>query len=205
VASEGVLDIFGAAGLKKPDISILSDEFLETVRKSPHNNLQLELLKKLINDEIRRGSRQNVVQIRRFSEMLEKALVAYQNRTLEAAQIIIELIELAKEMRDEPQRGDALGLTEDEMAFYDALVDHGNVKELMDDEVLATIARDLVEAIRSSVTTDWTAKEAVRADMRRKVRRLLRKHGYPPDKQADAVVTVIEQAEAVCRDWASAA
>ena len=124
---------------------------------------------------------------------------------MEAAEIILELIELAKKMRDEPKRGEKLGLTEDEMAFYDALVDHGNVKELMTDEVLAAITHDLVDTIRTSVTIDWTEKEAVRADMRRKVKRLLRKHGYPPDKQAEALVTVIEQAEVVCKDWASAA
>jgi type I restriction enzyme R subunit len=202
VSSEGVIDLFGSAGLKKPDISILSDEFLETVKTNPHKNLQLELLKKLLNDEITGMSGRNVVQSRKFSEMLERTLLAYQNRSLEAAQVILELIELAKEMRDTPKRGDKLGLTEDEMAFYDALVDHGNVKELMDDKVLAAIAHDLVDAIRSSVTIDWTQKEAARADMRRKVKRLLRKHGYPPDKRAEALVTVIEQAEVVCKDWA---
>ena len=205
VSADGVVDIFGAAGLRRPDISILSDEFLETVKVSPHKNLQLELLKKLLNDEIRSLSRRNVVQSRKFSEMLERTLLGYQNRTLETAAIIVELIRLAKEMRDAPKRGDALGLTEDELAFYDALVDHGNVKEVMSDEVLAAIAHDLVEAIRSSVTIDWTQKEAVRANMRLKVKRLLRQHGYPPDKREEAVVTVIEQAEAVCRDWAEAA
>ena len=117
----------------------------------------------------------------------------------------MELIDLAKEMRETPKRGDILGLTEDEMAFYDALIDHGNVKELMTDKQLAEIAHDLVKAIRSSVTIDWTQKEAVRADMRRKIKKLLRKHGYPPDKQADALETVIDQAEAVCRDWSMAA
>ena len=205
IASVGVLDVFGAAGLERPDISVLSDEFLETVRTSEHKNLQLELLKKLINDEIRTQTRRNVIQARKFSEMLERTLLAYQNRTLEAAQVIAELIELAKTMRDSPKRGDALGLTEDELAFYDALVDHGGVKELMGDKVLAAIAHDLVEAIRRSVTIDWTQKEAVRADMRRKVKRLLRKHGYPPDKREEAVITVLEQAEQVCRDWAGAA
>jgi type I restriction enzyme, R subunit len=205
IASVGVLDVFGAAGLQRPDISVLSDEFLETVRTSEHKNLQLELLKKLINDEIRTQTRRNVIQARKFSEMLERTLLAYQNRTLEAAQVIAELIELAKTMRDSPKRGDALGLTEDELAFYDALVDHGGVKELMGDKVLAAIAHDLVEAIRRSVTIDWTQKEAVRADMRRKVKRLLRKHGYPPDKREEAVITVLEQAEQVCRDWAGAA
>jgi len=202
VASDGVMDIFALAGLKKPDISILSDQFLETVKASPHKNLQLELLRKLLNDEIKAVSRRNVVQGKKFSEMLAKTLVAYTNRTLEAAQVILELIEMAKQMRDEPKRREALGLTEDELAFYDALVDHGGVKEVMADEVLAAISHDLVEAIRSSVTIDWTQKEAVRADMRRKVKRLLRKHGYPPDKQAAAVVTVLTQAETLCRDWA---
>jgi len=205
IASDGVIDVFGAAGLQRPDISVLSDEFLEKVRASEHRNLQLELLKKLINDEIRTQTRRNVVQARKFSEMLERTLLAYQNRTLEAAQVIAELIELARTMRDSPKRGESLGLTEDELAFYDALADHGGVREVMSDEVLAAIAHDLVEAIRRSVTIDWTQKEAVRADMRRKVKRLLRKHGYPPDKRAEAVLTVLEQAEQVCRDWAGAA
>jgi type I restriction enzyme R subunit len=205
VSSQGVIDLFGSAGLGPADISILSDEFLETVKKSPHKNLQAELLKKLLNDEIHSLSRRNIVQARKFSEMLEHSLTRYQNRTLEAAEIILELIRLAKEMRDAPKRGATLGLTEDEMAFYDALVDHGNVKELMSDTVLAAIAQDLVNAIRASVTIDWTQKAAVRANMRRKVKRLLRKHGYPPDKREEAILTVIEQAEAVCRDWAEAA
>lgn len=202
VASEGVMDIFAVAGLKKPDISILSDKFLETVKTGPHKNLQLELLKKLLNDEIKSVSRRNLIQGRKFSEMLEKTLLAYTNRSLEAAQVILELIEMAKQMRDAPKRGDALKLTQDELAFYDALVDHGGVKEVMSDVALAAIAHDLVEAIRSSVTIDWTQKEAVRADMRRKVKKLLRKHGYPPDKQQQAVVTVLEQAETLCKDWA---
>ncbi len=205
VTSEGVIDVFGAAGIQKPDISVLSDEFLETVKKSEHKNLQLELLKKLLNDEIKAQSARNVVVARKFSEMLERTLLRYQNRTIEAAQVILELIEMAKELRDAPKRGEELGLTEDELAFYDALADHGDVRALMGDGVLAKIAHDLVEAIRGSVTIDWTMKEAVRADMRRKVKRLLRKHGYPPDKQEKAVVVVIEQAERVCKDWARAA
>lgn len=204
VSSEGVIDIFGAAGLPKPDISILSDTFLETLKESAYKNLQLELLKKLLNDEVRDVSRRNVVQGRKFSEMLERTLLAYQNRSLESSQIILELIEMAKAMRDAPKRGGGLGLSEDELAFYDALVDHG-VKDLMGDGVLAKIAQDLIEEIRASVTIDWTQKEAVRADMRRKVKRLLRKHGYPPDKRDEALDTVIEQAEVVCKDWAAAA
>lgn len=205
VTSEGVIDVFGAAGIAKPDISVLSDEFLETVKKSEHKNLQLELLKKLLNDEIKVQSGRNVVVARKFSEMLERTLLSYQNRTLEAAQVILELFEMAKALRDAPKRGDALGLTEDELAFYDALAEHRGVREVMGDSVLAKIAHDLVEAIRGSVTIDWTQKEAVRADMRRKVKKLLRQHGYPPDKQAEAVVVVIEQAERVCKDWARAA
>ncbi len=205
VASAGVIDIFGAAGLRKPDLSILSDEFLESVEQSPHRNLQLELLKKLLGDEIRALTRRNVVQSRKFSELLERTLRAYQNRTLEAAEVILELIELAKALREAPKRAQRLGLSEDELAFYDALVAHGGVEEVMGDAALAAIAHELVAAIRESVTTDWTEKEAVRADMRRKVKRLLRKHGYPPDKREEAVVTVIEQAERVCRDWAEAA
>jgi type I restriction enzyme R subunit len=204
ITSDNVLDVFGAAGLQRPDISVLSDEFLETVRQSRHKNLQVELLKKLISDEIKTQGDRNVVQARRFSEMLERTLLRYQNRTIEAAQVILELIDMAKEMRDAPKRGAALGLSEDELAFYDALVDHGDVKQVMGDDKLAAIAHDLVTAIRRSVTIDWTQKEVVRADIRRKVKRLLRKHGYPPDKQEQAVLTVIEQAERVAKDWARA-
>ena len=205
VGSEGVVDIFGAAGLQRPDISVLSDEFLETVKANPHRNLQLELLKKLLNDEIRGMRRRNVVQSRKFSEMLERTLASYQNRTIETAQVIMELIGMAKEMRDSPKRGESLGLNDDELAFYDALIDHGDVREVMGDEILAKIAHDLVESIRKSVTIDWTQKEAVRADLRRKVKRLLRRHGYPPDKRAAAVITVLEQAEQVAREWGEAA
>ncbi|MSP55031.1 MAG: DUF3387 domain-containing protein [Myxococcales bacterium] len=141
--------------------------------------------------------------------MLERTFARYQNRSIAAAQVILELIDMAKQMRDTRSArsglGSALGRTEDDLAFYDALVDHGNVKEIMGDTVLAAIAHDLVEAIRASVTIDWTQKEAVRADMRRKVKRLLKKHGYPPDGQEGAIKTVIEQAERVCRDWAGPA
>lgn len=205
VTSEGVVDVFGAAGLAKPDISVLSDEFLETLQQSEHKNLQLELLKKLLNDEIKAQSGRNVVVARKFSEMLERTLLRYQNRTIESAQVILELIEMAQQLRDQPKRGEALGLTDDELAFYDALADHGEVREVMGDDKLGKIAHELADAIRRSVTIDWTKKESVRADMRRKVKRLLRKHGYPPDKQEGAVVVVIEQAERVCKDWARVA
>src|SRR5690606_10775781 len=148
--SDQVIDVFGAAGIQRPDISILSDEFLRSIPRSPHKNLQIELLKKLINDELRMQGERNVVQERRFSELLERTLLRYQNRTIDSAQVILELLELAKEMRDAPKRGDALGLDEDELAFYDALAGHGDVKEVMGDEQLTKIAHKLVATIRRS-------------------------------------------------------
>lgn len=205
VASEEVVDVFAAAGLQRPDISILSDEFLETVRRSPYENLQIELLRKLLNDEISAQSHRNVVQARKFSEMLERTMRSYHNRSLDSAEVILELIGMAKAMRDAPKRGTALGLSDDELAFYDALANHGNVRDVMGDATLAAIAHELADAIRGSVTIDWTQKEAVRAQMRSRVKRLLRKHGYPPDKQEAAVVTVIEQAETLAREWGVAA
>ncbi len=205
VASEEVVDIFRSEGLKRPDISVLSDDFLETVKASPHRNLQVELLKKLLNDEVRTMGRRNVVQSKKFSEMLERTLASYMNRSVETADVIGKLIEMAKEMRDAPKRGEKLGLDEDELAFYDALIDHGDVRDVMGDKILAEIAHELVESIRRSVTIDWTQKEAVKADLRRKVKRLLRKKGYPPDKRKQAVITVLAQAEAVARDWGTAA
>ena len=204
VVSEGVVDVFGAAGLPKPDISILSEEFLETVVQSEHTNLQVELLHNLLNQEVQAHRKKNVVLSRKFSEMLDRTMLAYQNRTLEAAEVILQLLDMAKELQNAPQRGAELGLTDDELAFYDALAAHGNVREVMGDDVLGVIAQDLVEAIRQSVTIDWTQKEGVRARMRTRVKRLLRKHGYPPDKREEAVLTVIDQAEAVCREWGRA-
>jgi type I restriction enzyme R subunit len=202
VHSDGVVDVFGLAGIERPDLSILSAEFLATLRESPHKNLQIEALRKLLQDEIRAQERRNVVQARRFSEMLDQTIAGYQNRSLEAAEVVLELIEMAKAIREAPKRGEALGLTEDELAFYDALADHDGVRDVMADDVLGAIAHDLAEAIRRSVTIDWTEKEAVRAKMRARVKRLLRRHGYPPDKREAAVATVLEQAEHIARDWA---
>lgn len=202
VHSDGVVDVFGLAGIERPDLSILSAEFLATLHESPHKNLQVEALRKLLKDEIRAQERRNVVQARRFSEMLDKTITGYQNRSLEAAEVVLELIEMAKAIREAPKRGERLGLTQDELAFYDALADHDGVREVMADDVLGVIAHDLAEAIRRSVTIDWTQKEAVRAKMRASVKRLLRRHGYPPDKREAAVATVIEQAEHIARDWA---
>ena len=204
VASEGVMDIFAAAGLDKPDISVLSDDFLAEVRGMEHRNLAVELLQKLLKGEVSIRRRKNVVQARSFAEMLEQTLRRYQNRAIEAAQVIEELIELAKEMREANERGERLGLSEDELAFYDALETNDSAVKVLGDETLRDIARQLVETVRGNVTIDWTLRENVRANLRRLVRRILRKHGYPPDKQEKATQTVIEQAEALSAGWAVA-
>ena len=202
VASEGVMDIFAAAGLEKPDISVLSDEFLAEVQGMPHRNLAVELLQKLLRGEVSTRRRKNVVQARSFSEMLERTLRRYQNRAIEAAQVIEELIGLAKEMREANARGERLGLSEDELAFYNALETNDSAVQVLGDETLRDIARELVATVRGNVTIDWTLRENVRANLRRLVRRILRRHGYPPDKQEKATVTVLEQAEALSEGWA---
>jgi len=201
VSSDEVVDIFAVAGLKKPDISILSDEFLQEVRQLPHRNLAVELLRKLLNDEIKINSKKNVVQARSFAEMLEKTVRKYQNRAIEAAQVIEELIELAKEMREAHKRGEELGLTDDEIAFYDALEVNDSAVKVLGDETLKTIAQELVAAVRRNVTIDWTVRENARAQIRVMVKRILRRYGYPPDKQAKATELVLEQAEVLCKEW----
>ena len=201
VASEDVIDIFAAAGLGKPDISILSDEFLAEVRGMKRCNLAVELLQKLLKGELAARRRKNVVQARSFSEMLEQTLRRYQNRAVEAAQVIEELIQLAREMREANSRGDELGLSEDELAFYDALETNESAVQVLGDGALRDIARELVDTVRRNVTIDWTLRENVRANLRRLVRRVLRKHGYPPDKQEKATRTVLEQAEALSAGW----
>jgi len=202
IASDEVIDIFAAAGLKKPDISILSDDFLHEVKQLPQRNLALELLKKLLNDEIKARSKKNVVQARSFAEMLEKAIRKYKNRAIETAQIIEELIKLAKEMREARHRGDDLGLNEDEVAFYDALEVNDSAVEVLGDETLRIIAQELVVAVRRNVSIDWTVQDDARAHIRVIVKRILRKYGYPPDKQEKATKTVLEQAEVLCEEWA---
>ena len=203
VASEGVIDIFASAGLEKPDISILSDEFLAEVRGMQRRNLAVELLQKLLKGELAVRRRKNVVQARSFAEMLKETLRRYQNRAVEAAQVIEELIELAREMREANARGDELGLSEDELAFYDALEINDSAVQVLGDETLRDIARELVDTVRRNVTIDWTLRENVRANLRRLVRRVLRKHGYPPDQQEKATRTVLEQAEALSAGWAA--
>ncbi|HWA76036.1 MAG TPA: type I restriction endonuclease subunit R [Polyangiaceae bacterium] len=201
IASEQVIDIFAAAGLKNPDISILSDQFLADVRGMKHRNLAAELLKKLLNDEVKARSRHNLVQARSFADLLEKSVRRYQNRAIEAAQVIEELIELAKEMRAAQKRGEELGLSSDELAFYDALEVSDTAVKVLGDETLRTIARELVDTVKQNVTIDWTVKESVRAKLRVIVKRILRKHGYPPDKQEAATTTVLQQAELMSEYW----
>jgi type I restriction enzyme R subunit len=204
VASEGVVDIFAAAGLKKPDISILSEEFLAEIRGMSRRNLAVELLRKLLTGEIQTRRRRNIVQARSFAEMLEQAITKYQNRAIEAAQVIEELIQLAKEMGKAGKRGESLGLTEDEVAFYDALETNDSAVKVLGDETLRTIARELVATVRANLTIDWTIRENVRAQLRVLVKRVLRKYGYPPDKQEKATQTVLQQAEVLSEAWAPA-
>jgi type I restriction enzyme R subunit len=204
VASEGVVDIFAAAGLQRPDISILSEEFLAEVRGMPQRNLAVELLRKLLSGDIRNRRRKNVVQARSFADMLEQSLRRYQNRAIEAAQVIEELIALARRMREAGARGEALGLSDDEVAFYDALETNDSAVKVLGDHTLRAIARELVATVRNNVTIDWTLRETVQAQLRVLVRRILRKHGYPPDKQEKATQTVLEQAEVLSEGWATA-
>lgn len=203
MAPEGVVDIFAAAGLKKPDISILSDQFLAEVRGMPQRNLAVELLQKLLKGELRVRGRKNVVQARSFAEMLEQSVRRYQNRAIEAAQVIEELIALARQMREADRRGEDLGLSEDELAFYDALETNDSAVAVLGDKTLRGIARELVAAVRANVTIDWTLRETVRAQLRVIVKRILRKYGYPPDKQEKATQTVLEQAEVLSELWAA--
>ena len=195
VASESVLDIFAVANLDKPDISVLSDDFLAEMRQLPQRNLAVEALQRLLKGELDTRRRRNVVQSRSFAEMLEQTMVRYRNRTIEAAQVIEELINLACEMREANARGERLGLSDDELAFYDALAINDSAVQVLDDEQLRLIAREIVETMRKNVSIDWTLSESARAHLRRMVRRTLNRHGYPPDQQDEAVRTVIEQAE----------
>ena len=203
VTSDGVMDIFDAAGLKKPDISILSEEFLAEVQDMPQRNLAVELLQKLLKGELATRRRKNVVQARSFAEMLEQTIRRYQSRAVEAAQVIEELISLARELREANAHGEELGLSEDELAFYDALGVNDSAVQVLGDETLRDIARELVKTVRNNVTIDWTLRENVRANLRRLVKRILRKHGYPPDKQETATRTVLEQAEVLSAGWAA--
>lgn len=203
VVTEDVIDIFGAAGLKRPNIAILSDEFLEEIHHLPQKNVALELLRKLLDDEIRARAGKNVVQARSFAEMLDQTIHRYQNRTIDAAEVISELIDIAREIRESTQRGQELGLTDDELAFYDALAENASAVEVMGDKQLAVIALELVRAVRDNVTIDWTVKQGARAKIRVLVKRILRKFGYPPDLEEAATNLVLQQAELLASQWAS--
>ena len=203
LVSDRVIDIFAAAGLNKPDISILSDEFLAEVKDMPQKNLAFEVLKKLLNDQIRIRLRKNIVQQRSFLDLLEKAIKAYTNKSIETAEIIQELIDLAKKIREEHNRGKNLGLNEDEIAFYDALADNESAKEVLGDETLRIIARELVVTVKKNITIDWSVRENVQAKLRVIVKKILRKYGYPPDKQEKATITVLEQAKLLGYEWVS--
>jgi len=201
ISSDKVIDIFTAAGLNKPEISILSDEFLEEVKGIPHKNLAVELLRKLLNDEINVIKRKFLIQAHSFLEMLQNSIKKYQNRAIETVQVIDELIQLAKDIKAAQGRGEALGLNEDELAFYDALEVNDSAVKVLGDETLKAIARELVEIVRRNTKIDWTIRENVRAKLRVIVKRILRKYGYPPDKQKKATETVLKQAETLCDYW----
>jgi len=200
VAPGGVMDVFAAAGLKKPDLSILSEGFLADVQGMKHKNLAVELLDKLLRDEVRTQSRKNVVQSRKFSEKLEAAILRYQSRSIETAQVIEELLDLAREMRAAQARGDEMNLSEDEIAFYDALEVNDSAVQILGDEQLREIARKIAQTVRENATIDWNLREQARANLRRMVKRVLREFGYPPDKQEKASQTVLEQAERLAQN-----
>ena len=201
VSSDRVIDIFAAAGLNKPELSILSDEFLEEVRDIPHKNLAVELLQKLLNDQIKVIQKKFLIQARSFAELLQTSINKYQNRAIETVQIIDELIQLAKDIKQAQHRGEELGLNEDELAFYDALEVNDSAVSVLGDDTLKKIARELVEIVRNNTKIDWTIRENVQANLRRLVKRILRKYGYPPDKQEKATETVLKQAEMLSECW----
>ena len=195
VTADQVIDIYKLAGVETPELSILSDEFLDALAAKDRPNLQMGLLRRLLSDQIRTVQSTNLVQARKFSEQLEEAINKYTNRSLTTAEIIAELVTLAKQMRNDAKRHERLGLAEDEIAFYDAIATNDSAVLDLGDEVLKKIARELVTAVRASTTIDWNLKDSVRAAMRAKVRRLLAKYDYPPDQEDRAVELVLEQAE----------
>ena len=202
LVSDEVVDLFQLAGLKKPDISILSDEFLLEVKDMPHKNTAAELLRRLLNDEIKSVSKRNVIEARNFSEMLENTIKNYQRRNIEAVVVIEELIKLAKKMKEAQMRGENLGLSEYELAFYDALGANDSAVQVLGDDTLRAISMELVKTIKNNITIDWTLRESVQAKLRVAVKKVLRKYGFPPDKQKIAVKSVLEQANRICEQWA---
>jgi type I restriction enzyme R subunit len=190
-----VIDIFDAAGIKKPDISILSEEFMQEVKDMKHKNLAFELLKRILNDEIKSRAKTNLVKSKALLEMLERAMKKYQNNLLTTAEIIQELINIAKEVKGADKEGERLGLTTDEVAFYNALEVNDSAVQVLGDETLREIAKEIADKVRANATIDWSIRESARAKMMVLVKRTLTKYGYPPDKQAKAIETVLKQAE----------
>lgn len=204
LVSDEVVDLFELAGLKKPDISILSDEFLLEVKGMEHKNTAAELLRRLLNDEIKTISKKNVIEARSFADMIEKTIKRYHARSIDAVVVIEELIEMAQKMREAQNRGDELGLTEYELAFYDALGVNDSAVQVLGDETLREIAMELVRTVKNNITIDWTLRENVQAKMRVAIKKILRQYGYPPDKEKLAVKTVLEQATRICEEWIAA-
>jgi type I restriction enzyme R subunit len=204
VVSTEIVDILAAAGIMTPDISILSDEFLAEVQQLEKKNLALEALRKLLNDEIRSRTRTNIIETKRFSERLESAIARYHTNAVSTVEVLQELIALAKDIRTARQRGDDEGLSQDEIAFYDALAENGSAVEVMGNDSLKVIAHELLVSLKGSITVDWSHRESARARMRVLVKRILRKYGYPPDLQEGAVQTVLRQAEALSAVWTQA-
>ncbi|WP_391485228.1 type I restriction endonuclease subunit R [Acinetobacter baumannii] len=203
VIADGVTDVFAMCGLDKPNIGLLSDEFLEDVRQMPYRNLAVELLEKLLNDGIKAKTRNNVVQEKRFSDRLQETLRKYNNRAIETSQVIEELIQMAKEFQAEMQRETALGLNPDEIAFYDALANNESAVRELGDDTLKQIAREITEKLRKSTTVDWQVRDSVRAQLKILVRRTLQRWKYPPDKAAEAIELVMKQAETLSNAWTS--
>lgn len=201
MVSDEVVDIFDAVGLDKPNIGLLDDEFLAEVRNLPEKNLAVELLERLLEGEIKSKFASNVIQQKKFSEMLAAVVKRYQNRSIETAQVMEELVEMAKKFREAAGRGEALGLSDDEVKFYDALANNATAVLELGDETLKKIAHELTSNLRTNISVDWSQRESVRAKLRLMVKRILRKYKYPPEGQEEAVQTVLQQAEALGEAW----
>jgi type I restriction enzyme R subunit len=201
VVSGEVVDIFAAVGLDKPNIGLLDDEFLAQVQNLPERNLAVELLERLLQGEIKSRFASNVVQDRKFSDMLSDVIRRYQNRSIETAQVMEELISMAKKFREAAHRGEELGLREDEVKFYDALANNESAVKELQDETLKKIAQELTQSLRDNLTVDWSERESVRAKLRLMVKRILKKYKYPPDQAEVAVQLVLEQAQALGEEW----
>jgi type I restriction enzyme R subunit len=201
LVAAGITDIFQVAGLQKPDIGILSDQFLAEVSKIPQKNLAVELLQRLLKEEVRSRFKSNVVKQKRFSELLQASLTKYANRSIEAAQVIEELIAMAKQFRDEVEKVEAMGLSTAEVAFYDVLANNRSAQELMGDQVLTQMARELAEKLRNNLSIDWQYKENVRARLRTMIKALLKRYKYPPDQEAVAIDLVLQQTEMIAEEW----